>query len=203
MKTLKNILILFILISCSNDNKTGRDTLSQETKTIQILPLGTVSKKNLDIVMNSIESFYGFNCIVLPKCEVSPDILSKSKTKYDADKILKKYNIKSHTLIFTNVNICTKSRGFDEWSILGYGYQPGSICVVSTNRMNKSNSKFKSRLEKVALHEIGHNLDLPHCEFDEKCFMNDAKGTIKTFDTEKTWLCKNCCDLIGRSFVLY
>ena len=131
MKTLKNILILFILISCSNDNKTGRDILSQETKTIQILPLGTVSKKNLDIVKNSIESFYGFNCTVLPKCEVTPDILSKSKTKHDADKILKKYNTKSHTLILTNVNICTKARGFDEWSILGLGYQPGSTCVVS------------------------------------------------------------------------
>jgi len=44
----------------------------------------------------------------------------------------------------------------------------------------------------VALHEIGHNLGLPHCENDKKCMMNDARGTIKQVDAEKVWLCEKC-----------
>jgi len=203
MKTLKNILIILLFISCNSYNKPEINSTTKEIKLIHILPLGEVSERNLEIVKQSIKSFYGFDCIVLPKVDVTSDLLSKGKTKYDAGKILRKYKNQSQTLVLTNINICTKLRSFDEWSILGYGYQPGSICVVSTNRMNKSNPNFKSRLEKVSLHEVGHNLGLPHCEFDEKCFMNDAKGTIKTIDKEKIWLCKNCCDSIGREYVPY
>jgi archaemetzincin len=47
-------------------------------------------------------------------------------------------------------------------------------------------------LVKVALHEIGYNLGMEHCDIDKKRMMNDANGTIKQVDAEKVWLCDKC-----------
>jgi archaemetzincin len=60
-------------------------------------------------------------------------------------------------------------------------------------KRNASKELFQERLAKVCLHEIGHNLGLPHCTSgDKRCFMNDAKGSIKEVDQEKLFLCEKC-----------
>ena len=56
--------------------------------------------------------------------------------------------------------------------------------------------KLIERLCKVSLHELGHNLGLNHCDNNQHCLMNDARGTIKTVDNEKMWLCDGCQEQI-------
>jgi archaemetzincin len=66
--------------------------------------------------------------------------------------------------------------------------------VRSTFRLRKDVSKQKTleRLEKVALHEIVHNLGLNYCVNKKECMMNDAKGTIKKVDKEEVWFFEKC-----------
>jgi archaemetzincin len=170
--------------------------------TVYIQPLGEVSDISLTIVKNSIEKFYGYKCVVRPKISFSDDLLAKSKTRYNASKILKKFDSNKNLLIITEADIAKKHRGFDEYGILGLGYRPGKTCVVSTFRMKRkvSKEKFQDRLTKVSIHEVGHNLGLDHCEYDRKCLMNDARGTIKQIDIEKIWLCKKCTKQIGMKY---
>lgn len=181
------ILILVSLLATSFVNI--------KPKTIYIQPLGDVNQEYINYLKKSVESFYGYNCVVKPKLNLTSDILAGSKTRYEAGKILKKYNSKENVLLITEKDIAhRKSSEFPEWGIFGLGYRPGSTCVISTFRLKKNVSKAKllDRLKKVALHEIGHNLGLEHCTNDKNCMMTSASGTVKQVDREKIWFCKKC-----------
>jgi archaemetzincin len=77
--------------------------------------------------------------------------------------------------------------------------RPGKVCVISSFKLKQNaNAKLLAdRLQKVAIHEVGHNLGLYHCKKDPECLMNDAGGTIKQVDNEKFMFCENCKKLIG------
>lgn len=179
---------------------TNKVVKTDDQKVVTILPLGDVSSEYLNIIKSSVESFYKYKCEVLPQAQLTDDLLAKSKTRYSADAILEKFDSDKNLLIVTERDIATPKGNIDEWGILGLGYRPGNTCVVSTFRMKKNVTEnvIKDRLEKVALHEIGHNLGLDHCDNDIECLMNDAKGTIKQVDREKKWLCEKCNKQIGR-----
>lgn len=75
---------------------------------------------------------------------------------------------------------------------MGFAYCPGNSCIVSTFRIQHSNPKIHfTRFKKVAVHEFGHNLGLPHCP-DKACVMTDAVESVKTIDNAKLALCEKC-----------
>lgn len=168
---------------------------------INIQPLGEVSPEYINLVKKSVKSFYGYDCVVLPKKEITKDMLSPIKKRIDADKALLKNLSFDNLLILTQKDICCKKDANNpEWGIFGLGLRPGKTCIISTFRMQKNVSKQKTleRLEKVALHEIGHNLGLNHCTNNKECMMNDANGTIKQVDDEKVWFCEKCMKQIKK-----
>ena len=189
------LLPLFILICSAKSLE--KDITKKHT--IYIQPLGNVDSECLNYLKKSVEDFYGYKCSIKTKLELSKDILSNSKTRYDANKILKIYNSNINLLLITEKDIAyKKSAQFPEWGIFGLGLRPGKTCVVSTFRLKRkvSKSQMLIRLKKVALHEIGHNLGLSHCTNNKECMMNDADGTIKQVDREKIWFCEKCWDIL-------
>ena len=201
---MKITLLFFLLFSAAAFQNFARtepvfryETAS--TITVYIQPLGSVDAENIDVIVNSLKSFYGCKVVVNTPATLTNDLLAKSRTRYEASKILKKFNSNKNLLIITQQDIACKNteRNIDEWGVFGLGYRPGTTCVVSTFRLNRKNPShslqlFNERLAKVSLHEIGHNLGLPHCTSGTDCLMNDAKGSIKTVDNEKMILCSNC-----------
>jgi archaemetzincin len=162
---------------------------------IYIQPLGDVSPEYINLVKKSVKTFYGYNCKVMTKKEITKDMLSPIKKRIDAKKALRRNLSFDNLLIITEKDICyNKDKINPEWGILGLGLTPGKTSIISTFRLRKnvSNQKTLERLEKVALHEIGHNLGLNHCANKKECMMNDANGTIKQVDKEKVWFCEKC-----------
>ncbi len=167
---------------------------------INIQPLGDVSPVYINQIKKSVKSFYGYDCVVKPKKEITKDMLSRVTKRIDAKKALRSNLSFDNLLIITEKDICyNKNKSNPEWGIFGLGSQPGKTCIISTFRLKRGATKQKTleRLEKVALHEIGHNLGLKHCINNKECMMNDANGTIKQVDREKVWFCEKCRKLLN------
>lgn len=191
----------FVIVKKETKKVTKLKTVVKKNKIIKkkkmvvfLQPLGDVGQPYIDVLKNSIETFYGFDCVIKEKIDFTNDILSKSKTRYDADKILNKFNGNNYLIIITEKDIACKNENIPEWGIFGLGFCPGKTCVLSTFRLKRNVTEYvvMERLKKIVLHEIGHNLGLDHCSNDKKCMMNDADGTIKQVDRENIWLCNKC-----------
>jgi archaemetzincin len=180
---------------------------------IAIQPLSGVSQQYIDTVRSSIQRVYGFKTFVLPARQIPKRFEVNIKTpRYRADSIISYY--KKHKpdsiaiiLALTEKDISVTKRDwlgrikepkekYTDWGVFGYGYVPGPSCVVSTFRLKSKPEKTFARLTKVALHEVGHNLGLPHCE-NINCVMRDAAESIKTVDDVKAQLCERCSKKIN------
>jgi archaemetzincin len=172
--------------------------ISKPKNVIYIQTLGDFDANYIVEVRKTLEKFYDVETVLKPKVNLTDDILAGSKTRYDADKILDKFNSKENLLLLIEKDIAYNNGKYSEWGIFGLGLCPGNTCVISTFRLkNKvSESKIIERLVKVCVHEIGHNLGLKHCETNLNCMMSAANGTIKTIDKNKIWFCKNCINKI-------
>lgn len=211
MKYNKHIIIMLICLlmaafmSCryeakkkytKNNPKPSAKPKFIDTPIVFIQPLGEVKPDNIEVVKRGVIGFFGYKCVVRPKLELTKDLLAKSKTRYDAEKILAKFTTKDNLLIITQKDIASRNEELkdDEWGVCGLGQRPGKVCVISTFRLknNVPVSKMHERLTKVALHEIGHNLGLEHCTSGTNCMMNAANGSVKEIDKERLWFCDKC-----------
>lgn len=176
---------------------------------IALQPFDNFDQALVDTLVKTVEHTYNAHVVVLPTRALPPEAFVNTKTpRYRADILIKFLKgEKSDTIDFivglTDRDISTAKKNEDgslkkpeskyaDWGIFGLGYQPGVSCVVSTYRLRHSeNLKFVSRLKKVTLHELGHNMGLTHCD-SELCLMRDAVETIKTIDHVNLQLCDNC-----------
>jgi archaemetzincin len=207
MKKILIPLIVFILVIVStvaqlspNELSFKKVNLVKEKPLIHIVPLGDINEKYPELVKSYIQDFYGFECVIDSRIPLTKDILAASGIRYEASKILKKYNSNKNVLLLTDVDIAhfNQVKNIKEYGIIGLGFRPGKTCVVSTFRIkNAGQEKLLDRLKKVSIHEVGHNLGLDHCNYDIECLMNDVRGTVKQIDRERVWLCDNCRKIIG------
>ena len=201
-------LVVFItIIACNNRPKptslivsqsTGKHSTAIKNDTVQILTLDFNEKNLLLIIGNKITSFYHlpvvYTSAVLPQSTKVPP-----RGRYSGDKIiqyLKSQNTHHYRFVvgLTSKDICTNSNKVSDWGIFGLGSLDASGCISSTCRLKKGVSKKKliERLEKVVLHEIGHNHGLPHCTSPYPCFMKAAKAKITQVDSEPMDMCVDC-----------
>jgi archaemetzincin len=178
-------------------------------KTIGIQPFKGFDKNFMDTLSKTIKQVYGFNVIILPEKDLPKNAFINVKSpRYRADTLLK-YLEKNRPATVNHVigltvkdissttydekgNIKDPEFKYKDWGIFGLGYCPGPCCVVSTFRLkNTSKENFILRFKKVCIHELGHNLGLPHCP-TPGCVMGDACETIKTVDNERLGLCSKC-----------
>ena len=93
----------------------------------------------------------------------------------------------------TGVDISTTKDRYPDWGVLGLADLDGPAGVISMFRCRKGalgEAHARTRLAKVAVHEVGHALGLPHCGA-RGCLMEDAAGKVATLDREVD-LCPRC-----------
>lgn len=184
---------------------------SNETQklTVGIQPYGIFPEDKTDTIAKAIADFYQIKTVVLPAKELYKEAFTEVKSpRYRADKMInfQKKN-KSDSLDFVlgltskDISVTKKDKWgkiktptykYADWGIMGLAYCPGTSCIVSTFRIQHSNPKTHfTRFKKVAVHEFGHNLGLPHCP-DKTCVMTDAVESVKTIDNAKLALCNDC-----------
>lgn len=173
--------------------------LMNPIKTVYLQPIGNVDKTYMYVVEEILENRYKVVCVMLPAIQATPNILTKSKTRYDAQKIMDVHGKLTYTMFITEIDIAyKKSDKIPEWGILGLAQRnPGNYCVISTYRLQNVSKKLTmERLQKIALHEMGHCFGLAHCTKNDYCLMNAANGTIRQVDKETMHFCYYCLNFL-------
>lgn len=211
-------LLLICLSACSVDQQKNNAVLNFLSKTpknriVAIQPFEKFPIEFQDSIQKAIEKHYGFETIIYSNKKIPNSFFINVKSpRYRADSIiytLKKTKADSidFILALTNVDIsCTKKDKegnvkkplykYNDWGVLGLGFRPGVSCVVSSFRVKGvSKNKQIERLQKICLHELGHNLGLHHCKSSKKCVMRDAAESVKTVDLVEMALCEECSNI--------
>jgi len=190
------VIIAFAFLAGCNLSQT-----KPAESTVYIQPFYPFSAERAKLVAKEAAAFYKCKVVLLPERDIYPEARSKSG-RYSADTLLKLLDRQlagknGHILALTSYDIFTESHGVKEWGIFGLGNCPGHASVVSDFRLKWFPDKTQEFTINVVLHELGHNFGLPHCDHDERCLMNDAKGGIKPLYKEKRMLCESCRRKLG------
>jgi len=170
---------------------------SAEAKTpvkgaLYIQPLGKqLPDKDVELVKEALIQFYKLEIKVLPRVAMPKRAYYKPRKRYRAEKLLDFLERRmpadgARILGLTGVDISTTKGRYRDWGILGLASMDGAACVISSFRCHMRSRGIKHariRLAKVAVHEIGHTLGLPHCP-TYGCLMENARGKVKTCDRE-------------------
>lgn len=206
--TTRIFIYLFLSFSLSCKQKST-------DKIVGVVVLNDFEHDYIEGIITNIETYYKCKCVVLNTIQLPEKCITTLKEKrYRADSIIRylksiKPDMVDYILGLTNDNISnTKydSLGkikipetyFVDISIFGLGFCPGKSCVVSSfNFKNAETIITKARLQKITIHELGHNFGLPHCK-SKNCVIQDGAENLELLDESDMKLCEKCCRRVNK-----
>ncbi|MGB7599309.1 MAG: archaemetzincin family Zn-dependent metalloprotease [Candidatus Sulfotelmatobacter sp.] len=167
-------------------------------KLLHLLPVGNVEDALLKDISPSIEEILGARCKLLP-VRLDPEFaFHGERQQYHSSEILHRMQ---------------KFVASDSWRVLGVAavdlYIPiltfvfgeaqmgGPCAVFSTYRLRQEfyglpfdHELFRQRVIKEAIHEVGHTMNLTHCN-DYRCVMASSHA-VEWIDLKGSALCQTC-----------
>ena len=185
---------------------------SEDSFVLALLPLGELGEEEIRTVVDSVRSVYGAGTQVLPAHDLPASAYYEPRKRYRAERLLTWLGSRippgaDRIMGLTAKDISTVKGEHRDWGVCGLAYMPGDAAVISTFRIRKKlgrgltqeerRERFLARLADLAAHELGHGLGLDHCP-NRGCIMEDAKGTVATFNHSTGRLCNDCVDELRR-----
>jgi archaemetzincin len=165
---------------------------------IAVVPLGKVGIDILRVIGDSLQGILRLPVDLLDTEPLPSDAFMESRNQHNAMIIIKHLSnhYSRHTmkvLGVTNRDICNPILTY----VFGEAYMGGPAAVLSCYRLYRgTDSEYVSRevlldrIVKVALHEIGHTFNLPHCHTG-RCVMR-ASNNLAELDRKLNYLCDYC-----------
>jgi archaemetzincin len=200
MRSIAIILALAAVPACSNKEVSD--------PTVGLQPFDTVPSVWLDSITAALEREHGSRVYILPiRMPPSSAITHTKTTRYRADSLLSHLlrikpdsielilGVTRHDMSTTKYGVDGKvlepASRYTDWGVFGLGHRPGHASVLSSFRLGEGHQLLIQRMQKVAVHEIGHNRGLPHCE-NNSCVMRSAAERLSTIDAEQASMCDRC-----------
>jgi len=177
--------------------------MNSHSRFIYILPLGDVGDEYLKNIAESIEEQFGLPVKITPDQGLPVYALDVGRQQYNSNLILRKLieNAEPDALKLlgvTHVDLFNPIFSF----VFGEAQFKGKGAVISSYRLHgnpENDSAIRcppliSRLEKEAIHELGHTFGLKHCA-DPDCVMQYSVG-LECADRKFCFFCPACRDLM-------
>lgn len=170
---------------------------------VELLPVGKVEGSLLEYVRNGLTSTFGVDCGV-GSLELDPKMsYHPERQQHLSSEILQRMQglarpEKAHILGITGVDLYIPILKF----VFGEAQLGGPCALVSFHRLRQEfygltpdDGLLRQRLLKEAIHELGHTLDLRHCQ-DYRCAMASAHS-VEYVDLREHSFCASCATLAG------
>ncbi len=175
---------------------------------VQLLPFGPANAETLFELRAGIERELPVACEILPPEPEPAFAFNLTRQQYSSTEILaamlkRKTPAKWRLLGVTAVDLYIPILTF----VFGEAQLPGTCAVVSSHRLSQEFYGLPAdprlqheRLLKEAVHELGHTLNLSHCE-DYQCAMAPSHG-VEWIDLKTSRFCGICRTLVPARGIL-
>lgn len=176
----------------------GNSTSGATEGLIAVIPLGGVGRDVLRVVADSVQGLLRLPVDLLEGMDLPKGAFLPSRNQYNAMALIKYLN-ENHShgglkvLGVTERDITNPILTY----VFGEAYMNGPTAVLSCCRLRLGpkgdpvpREQFLDRVVKVAIHEIGHTFNIPHCHTD-RCVMR-ASNNIPELDDKLNYLCGYC-----------
>ncbi|MEJ2657803.1 MAG: zinc metallopeptidase [Desulfobacterales bacterium] len=172
--------------------------MTSKKKSVGVVPLGDIPEITLQVIADHIIGCFKLYPKILPPLEKPDYAIDERRLQYNAAMIIEAFesmDIGNHEKIIAVLNQDLFVPIFTH--VFGEARQGGKCGLVSLYRLMKNpdgstppQPLIYERAAKVALHELGHLLDLIHCEH-KQCIMHFS-GSIDEVDEMLLNLCEYC-----------
>jgi archaemetzincin len=176
-------------------------TSLSENKII-ISPVGDLDSINIEQVRKSISELFGFETEIISLLKDLKFALDSGRKQYHSTKILQKLEDKAPSNVVKVLAICDVDLFIPILThVYGEAQLGGITSIVSVFRLSdnlpilRPRRTFQERLNKEAIHELGHTFNLRHCS-DQYCGMHYCRS-INDVDHKSVEFCRYCRILLN------
>lgn len=178
--------------------KTKPPVSAEKHGVIAVLPLGKVGEDVVRIVTDGLQGVLRVPVDLYDGIRMPADSYMEARHQYNAMAILKHIRDQHAEPNVKILGLTEKDLGNPILTfVFGEAFLGGTAAVMSCHRLYRgvgdalvSREHFLSRVVKVALHEIGHAFNLPHCHVG-RCVMR-ASNSLAELDSKLGYLCNYC-----------
>ena len=175
---------------------------------VHLLPVGKVDASLLDHLRVSIPRCLQVTCEILPTSIDPATVYHAERQQHHSSEILQRMQslVRPNDwrlLAIADVDLYIPILKY----VFGEAQMGGPCAVVSAYRLRQEfygldpdDALLRQRLLKESVHELGHTLDLRHCE-DYRCAMASSHS-VEWIDLRESTLCKSCHSQIESRAVL-
>lgn len=166
--------------------------------TLLLLPVGKVDIALLENLRAAIPGMLDVNCEILPYVLDPTASYHPERQQYHSSEILQRMQslVRPHDwrfLAIADVDLYIPILKY----VFGEAQMGGPCALISTHRLrqefyglDRDDALLNRRLLKESVHELGHTLDLRHCQ-DYRCVMASSHA-VEWIDLREATLCQSC-----------
>lgn len=170
---------------------------------VQLLPIGNMERRLLEGLQTAIPQCLQVSCEIVPAVLDPEPAFHAERQQYHSSEILQRMQSlpggQWRLLGVASVDLYIPILKY----VFGEAQMGGPCAVVSSHRLcqefyglDPDDEVLSQRLLKESVHELGHTLNLPHCE-DYRCVMASSHA-VEWIDLRETTMC-DVCRALARS----